>query len=85
MTVPRSSEATLSQTVQVNKTMKLLVAMFSSLLLLAVAAFCMFGFMATFEPTDNRTQFLAFRIAYAVIGLGCLVGTGALIVNTVRK
>ena len=33
--------------------MKLLIAVFGSLLLLAIAAFCIFGFMATFEPTDN--------------------------------
>ena len=62
--------------------MKLLVAVAGSLLLLAVAAFCVFGFLATFEPTDNT---LAFRIGYAVIGLGCLVGAGVLLVNAVRK
>lgn len=33
--------------------MKLNVAILGSLLLLAVAAFCVFGFLATFEPTDN--------------------------------
>jgi hypothetical protein len=65
--------------------MKLLVAFIGSLLLLAVAAFCVFGFLATFEPTDNTTQFMAFRIGYTVIGLGCVVGVGFLIVNAVRK
>jgi len=54
--------------------MKLFVAVLGSLLLLAVAAFCVFGFMATFEPTDNVAQFMAFRIGYAVIALGCIVG-----------
>jgi len=65
--------------------MKLLVAILGSLILLAVAAFCGFGFLATFEPTDNAAQFMAFRIGYAVIGLGCSIGVGILIVNAVRK
>jgi len=62
--------------------MKLVVAIFGSLLLLAIAAFCAFGFLATFEPTDNA---LVFRVGYTVIGLGCVVGVGFLIVKAVRK
>jgi hypothetical protein len=62
--------------------MKPLVAILGSPLLLAVAAFCVFGFLATFEPTDNA---IAFRIGYAVIGVGCLVGVGFLIANSLRK
>ena len=65
--------------------MKLSVAILGSLLLLAVAAFCVFGFLATFEPTTNTAQFMTFRIGYSVIGLGCLVGVGFLIMNAVRK
>jgi hypothetical protein len=65
--------------------MKLFVAIFASLLLMAVAAFCVFGFLATFEPTSNTTRFMAFRTGYTVIGLGCVVGAGILIVNVVRK
>ena len=65
--------------------MKLFAAILGSFLLLAVAAFCGFGFLATFEPTDNVTQFMAFRIGYGVIGVGCLVGIGFLIMNAVRK
>ncbi len=65
--------------------MKLFVTIVGSLLFLAVAAFCVFGFLATFEPTGNMAQFMAFRIGYSVIGLGCLVGVGFLIVNAVRK
>ena len=57
----------------------------ASLVLLATAAFCVFGFLATFEPTDNPGMFLAFRIGYAVVGIACLVGTIALIVNGIRK
>lgn len=62
--------------------MKPLVAIFGSLLLLAVSAYCSFGFMATFEPTDNA---LAFRMGYTVIGLGCLVGAGLLLGNAFRN
>jgi hypothetical protein len=62
--------------------MKPLVAIIGSLPLLAVAAFCGFGFLATFEPTDDA---LAFRVGYAVIGVGCLVGVGFLIANSLRK
>jgi len=62
--------------------MKLFVAIVGSVLLLAVAAFCVFGFLATFEPTDNA---LAFRVGYTVIGFGCLVGAGLLLVNVLRK
>ena len=65
--------------------MKLLAAILGSLLLLAVAAFCAFGFMATFEPTDRATDFLAFRIGYAVVGLASLVGVGVLLVNARSK
>ncbi len=65
--------------------MKLFVAILGSLFLLAVAAFCVFGFLATFEPTDNTDQFMAFRIGYTVIGLGCLAGVGFLLANTLRK
>jgi len=35
--------------------MKLFVAILGSLLLLAFAAFCGFGFLATFDPTENTT------------------------------
>jgi hypothetical protein len=65
--------------------MRLVVAVAASLLLLAVAAFCLFGFLATFEPTDRQGQFLAFRIGYGVIGVGCVAGIVALVVKAVRK
>jgi hypothetical protein len=63
--------------------MKLFVAILGLILLLAVAAFCGFGFLTTFEPTNDLAQFMAFRIGYAVIGLGCLVGVGFLIRNAI--
>jgi hypothetical protein len=65
--------------------MKLLLALIGSVLLLAVASFCLFGFLATFEPTDRTVQFWVFRIGYAVVGLGSIAGTIALIVNAFRK
>jgi hypothetical protein len=49
--------------------MRLLFAIVRSLFFFAVAAFCVFGFLATFEPTNNPGQFLAFRVGYSVIGL----------------
>ena len=65
--------------------MKLFIAILASLFLLAIAAFCVFGFMATFEPTDRTVQFMAFRIGYAMVGVSCLVGAGLLLVNALRK
>ena len=65
--------------------MKVLLAVAVSPMLLAVAAFCLFGFLATFEPTDRPGQFLAFRIGYAIVGIGCLAGAIASIVNVFRK
>lgn len=63
--------------------MKHLVAIFGSLLLLAVAAFCVFGFMASFE--DGIAEFIAFRIGYAVIGVGSLIGIVVLISRAMRQ
>jgi len=64
--------------------MKLILAIFGSLILLAVAAFCVFGFLATFEPTNNQGQFMAFRVGYSVIILGCIAGVIAMILKAVR-
>ena len=65
--------------------MKLYVAILGSLFLLAVAGFCAFGLMATFEPTNNAAQFILFRVAYAVVGIGCLVGVLLMIVRSVQR
>lgn len=47
---------------------------FWAVLLLLVASFCIFGFLASFEPGDRH---LAWRFGYAVVGLGALaVGLG---------
>ncbi len=60
-------------------------AILSSLLLLTGAVFAGFGYLATFEPTDNVIQFMAFRIGYTVVGLSCLVGVGLVIANAFWK
>ena len=65
--------------------MRAIIAIIGSLSLLPIAAFCVFGFMATFEPTSQPGVFMAFRIGYAVIGLCCLAGVVALIANCFRQ
>jgi len=65
--------------------MKPFVAILGTLLLLAVGAFCLFGFLAIFEPTTNTAQFMMFRIGYSVTGLGCLVGVGLLIARVASR
>jgi len=44
-----------------------------SLVLLAVLAFCVFGFMATFEPLDVSTQ-VVWRGIYGLTAVACLGG-----------
>jgi hypothetical protein len=41
-------------------------------ILLAVLGFCVFGFMATFEPMDATKQ-LIMRALYGSVGLVCLL------------
>ncbi len=65
--------------------MKLFMAIAGALLLLTVAAFCLFGFLATFEPTNAPRSFLVFRIGYAVVGVGSVAGAIVLIVTAARK
>ena len=52
--------------------------------LLPIVAFCLFGFAATFEPTNRPGVFRAFRIGYAVVGLGCLAGVVTLVERSIR-
>ncbi len=54
----------------------------SGFLLVLIAAFCLFGFAATFELTDRPRVFWAFRIAYAVIVISCL---SIMVVLTAKK
>lgn len=52
------------------------------LLLLAVAAFSAFGFLATYEQTRHA---LSFRIGYAALFIGCLFGVGLFVRSIVRR
>ena len=65
--------------------MRIVAAIIGSLILLPIAAFCLFGFAATFEAADQPGMFMAFRVGYTVIGLGCLAGILALIANCFRQ
>ena len=47
-----------------------------ALMLLPVAAFCGFGFLATYEPPG----YPVLRLAYGILGVSCLVGAGRLVV-----
>lgn len=42
-----------------------------AILCLACAAFCVYGFLATFEPVANA---LAFRLSYVALGAMCMAG-----------
>ena len=53
--------------------MVVILRLFGSVLLLAVAAFCAFGFLATFEPLPPAVQW-TWRGIYILIGLACLAG-----------
>ena len=66
-------------------TTRVVYALLGSVFLLPIAAFCLFGFAATFEPTDRPGVFWAFRIGYAVVGIGCLAGVVTLVARSIRK
>jgi len=53
-----------------------------ALVCLPVGGFCIFGFLATFEPTSNA---IPFRIGYTIIGLACLSGIIAPFVRAREK
>jgi len=53
------------------KAMNLLIKTFLALPLLGLFAFCIFGFLATFEPLDPVTQ-MTWRAIYAIAGLGTM-------------
>jgi hypothetical protein len=48
-----------------------------SVFLLAVSAFCVFGFLATFRPAD----FVIIRLVYGVVGIASLIGAGCLVAS----
>jgi hypothetical protein len=49
-----------------------------AVVLLLVAAFCVYGFIATVEPGPNH---LYFRIGYTIVGIVCLVAAIAMMVR----
>lgn len=51
-------------------TMILIFRVLLMLVLLAIAAFCLFGFLATFEPP----QYPGWRVAYGTVGVICIIG-----------
>lgn len=51
--------------------MVLILKLFGSVLLLAAAGFCAFGFLATFEPLPPAEQW-TWRGVYFVLGVPCL-------------
>ena len=55
--------------------------LFGAVCSLVLAGVCLFGFLASFEPTSNA---LAFRIGYGVVGVVLLVLTGLLLPAGVR-
>ena len=66
-------------------TTRIAYAILGAVVLLPIAAFCLFGFAATFEPTNRPGVFSAFRIGYAVVGLGCLAGVVTLVARSIRR
>lgn len=58
--------------------MVLTLKLFGSVLLLLVAGFCAFGFLATFEPLPPAEQWM-WRGTYFVIGLTCLTAAVRLV------
>jgi uncharacterized membrane protein YuzA (DUF378 family) len=62
--------------------MFLVIRILIVLVALPIIAFCMFGVLATFEPPGS----VAWRIAYIIIGLGCVaVATWALTARRWRR
>ncbi|MEC7566301.1 MAG: hypothetical protein VX738_11505 [Planctomycetota bacterium] len=62
--------------------MKTLVCGALAVILLAVAAYCLFGFLASFEPVANA---ITFRVFWALLGLGSLGGAAVLVSIGLRK
>ena len=53
-----------------------------AMLLLLVAAFCVYGFFAAFEPGEGH---IYFRIGYPIVGIACLAGAFALLMGGRRR
>jgi hypothetical protein len=55
--------------------MKTFVRILASVPLLAIAGFCVFGFLASFEPGNG----LPWKVGYGALGCGCMIGAIALL------
>ena len=60
-----------------------MVKLMLSVVCLAIAGFCGFGFVATFEPGVKHV--LAFRLAYGLVGLGCIAAIIAMAAGSLRS
>ena len=54
---------------------RIIVRIVFALLLLSVAAFCVFGFLSSYEISDTSGR-LPWQIGYGTLGLICLGGAG---------
>jgi len=52
---------------------KVMFKLLLSLVLAGVLFFCVFGFMATYEPLDRSVQ-ITWRLVYGIVGVACIVG-----------
>ena len=68
------------------KVMKIILKVILMAMCLFVAAFCAFGFLATFEPQEHGKQsgVLFMRIFYGVMGIKCLGLTIGVVVSFFR-
>ena len=49
---------------------------------LAISAFCLFGFMTTFEPVSNA---ITFRIFYSILGIAATIISIRMMYLAIRK
>lgn len=61
--------------------MSMIVRLPVALVLLAIAVFCVFGFLATLEPPGS----IGLRVVYAAVGLAALSGAGWLVFARARQ
>ena len=63
--------------------MKIVLKIIVLAMCLVVAAFCAFGFLASFEKGVRSVLF--FRVAYGLVGLGCVGAIVAIAVSAFRS
>ncbi|MCF7955959.1 MAG: hypothetical protein K9M75_09180 [Phycisphaerae bacterium] len=57
----------------INKIIRIVSRTLVSLVLAGVLLFCVFGFMATFEPLERSVQ-IKWRLVYSIITIVCIGG-----------